>query len=61
MRTRLFLLAAIAALLATPSPVNAQTKAAPAKSAPPDTATTTVQVTTTAPAAAPTPEDVSVK
>ena len=61
MRTRLFLLAAIAALLATPSPVNAQTKAAPAKSAPPDTATTTVQVTTTAPAAAPAPEDVSVK
>ncbi len=61
MRTRLFLLAAIAALLATPSLVNAQTKAAPAKSAPPDTATATAPAATTALAAAPAPEDVSVK
>jgi len=66
MRTRLFLLATTAALLATPSLVNAQAKAAPSKAAPPDTSTSTVTVTTTstapAPAApAPAPDDVSVK
>ena len=65
MRTRIFLIAAIAALLATPSLVNAQAKAAPAKAPPPDTATATAQAAA-APApgaalAAPSPDDVSVK
>jgi type II secretory pathway component GspD/PulD (secretin) len=65
MRTRLFLLTATVALLATPSLVNAQAKAAPAKTAPPDTATASAPVPTTAAAAAaaaPTPiEEVAVK
>ena len=65
MRTRLFLLTATVALLATPSLVNAQAKAAPAKTAPPDTASASAPVPTTAAAAAaaaPTPiEEVAVK
>jgi type IV pilus assembly protein PilQ len=59
MRTRLFLLAATAALLATPSLVNAQAKAAPSK-APADAAAVTPPAAATA-APAPAPDDVSVK